>query len=337
MTVTPLAPTRRPAPQSLIDVSPRLLRCFVTLGEELHFGRAADRLFVAQPALSRSIMQLERVLGRQLFTRTTRTVALTPSGTILLPAAREVLASLGALSEDLAAAHDTLRVAHLPFTDTVAVLLDALAMGAPGIPVRETTLGPSDQLAALRDGRLDVAFCRGPLAAAEDPALRSQLIRLDPLMVGVIGRDPAIDRPVDLRCRTVAVAHDPAAADDFGAFVGAYERAAGVTIRRVPVATGSGTEAYAMRRAGAHAYVTLRSRGVRLDAPCPLVGALPLQAYYAWNLVWRRSAPEPVRRFVQVAAAVASARGWLDTSALPGEPWIPETDGTSWTAQAQAA
>jgi DNA-binding transcriptional LysR family regulator len=332
MTVTPLAPpSRRRSPESLIDVSPRLLRCFVTLGEELHFGRAADRLFVAQPALSRSIKQLERLLGRQLFVRTTRTVALTPSAAILLPAAREVLASLGALSEDLAAAHDTLRVAHLPFTDTVAVLLDAFAQGAPATPVRETTLGPSDQLAALRDGRLDVAFCRGPLG--EDPALRTQVVRLDPLMVGVIGRDPALDRPVDLRRRTVAVAHDPAAADDFGAFVGAYEAAAGVTIRRVPVATGSGTEAYAMRRAGAHAYVTLRSRGVRLDAPCPLVGALPLQAYYAWTLVWRRSAPAPVRRFVEVATEVAALRGWLDTTALPGEPWIPEADA-GWTALA---
>lgn len=334
MTSISLAPPAAQQSRSLLDVSPRLLRCFVTLGEELHFGRAADRLFVAQPALSRSIMQLERVLGRQLFVRTTRTVALTPSGARLLPPAREVLASLGALSDDLAAARGTLRVAHLPFTDTVAVLLDALAQHAPATPVAEETLGPADQLAALRDGRLDVAFCRAP---SDMSGLKSQVVRLDPLMVGVIGRDPAFDRPVDLRRRTVAVADDPAAADDFGAFVGAYERAAGVAIRRVPAATGSGTEAYAMRRAGAHAYVTLRSRGVRLDAPCPLVGALPLQAYYAWALVWRRSAPAPVRRFAAVAAQVAAARGWLDTTALPGEPWIPESETereARWTSRA---
>src|ERR1700754_1810902 len=138
MTLTPVAtPVGRRTPQSLIDVSPRLLRCFVTLGEELHFGRAADRLFVAQPALSRSIKKLERLLGRPLFVRTTRTVALPPSAAVLLPAAREVLASLGALSEDLAAAHETLRVAPLPFTDTVAVLLDALAAREPGAPVAE--------------------------------------------------------------------------------------------------------------------------------------------------------------------------------------------------------
>src|ERR1700712_5048443 len=122
------------------EVSPRLLRCFVVLAEELHFGRAADRLYVAQPALSRSIQRLERLLDRQLFVRTTRAVELAPSGHLLLPAVRDVLDSLSLLTEDLAVANSTLRVAHIPGSDTMALVLDALARRAPHVRVAESTM-----------------------------------------------------------------------------------------------------------------------------------------------------------------------------------------------------
>jgi DNA-binding transcriptional LysR family regulator len=138
---TPLAlvPTPRPTPSTSarFDVNPRLLRCFVAVAEELHFGRAADRMYVAQPALSRRIQQLERMLGRQLFVRTTRTVELTPSERELLPAAREVLDSLQMLADDLSAP-TTLRVAHVPCADTAALILDVLAQSDPALRVEET-------------------------------------------------------------------------------------------------------------------------------------------------------------------------------------------------------
>jgi DNA-binding transcriptional LysR family regulator len=70
----------------------RLLRHFVAVAEELHFTRAAARLFLAQQALSRDITRLERQLGLRLFTRTTRKVALTPDGERLLVRARALLA-----------------------------------------------------------------------------------------------------------------------------------------------------------------------------------------------------------------------------------------------------
>jgi DNA-binding transcriptional LysR family regulator len=66
---------------------PHLLRGFVTVAED--FGRAADRLYIAEPALSRSIQRLERVVGRRLFVRTTRSVELTPTARVLLPAVRD--------------------------------------------------------------------------------------------------------------------------------------------------------------------------------------------------------------------------------------------------------
>src|SRR6266508_3095261 len=98
------------------ELDPRLLRYFVAVAEELHFTRAAARLYVAQQALSRDIARLERQLGVRLFTRTTRRVALTGEGERLLVRARELLALH----------HQTLRELHGP-DDRRPLLVDLLA------------------------------------------------------------------------------------------------------------------------------------------------------------------------------------------------------------------
>src|SRR5215467_502359 len=77
----------------VMDVHVRDLRYFVAVAEELHFTRAAERLFVSQPALSKQIRMLERQLGAPLFDRAREGVRLTPVGETLLPHARQVLAA----------------------------------------------------------------------------------------------------------------------------------------------------------------------------------------------------------------------------------------------------
>ena len=79
----------------VMDVHGRDLRYFVAVAEELHFTRAAERLFVSQPALSKQIRSLERQLGAELFVRDRHGVTLTPAGAVLLPYARDVLGAAG--------------------------------------------------------------------------------------------------------------------------------------------------------------------------------------------------------------------------------------------------
>jgi DNA-binding transcriptional LysR family regulator len=145
----------------------RELRYFVAVAEELHFGRAAQRLGIAQPPLSRAIRQLERRLGVELLTRTSRSVTLTEAGSVLL---REGRAALDAVD----AADRRTRRADLPGPGLVLVtksgasgellakLLDAYAAEPGAVPVDMVLCGVGEQERMLRDGRADVALLHLP-------------------------------------------------------------------------------------------------------------------------------------------------------------------------------
>ncbi len=145
----------------------RELRYFVAVAEELHFGRAAERLGIAQPPLSRAIKQLERRLGAQLLERTSRTVELTEAGKVLL---REGQAALDAV--DAAARRTRRAAAGEPKLVLVAKagasgellpkLLDAYAAEPDAVAVEVLLCGIGEQERLLRDGRADVALLHRP-------------------------------------------------------------------------------------------------------------------------------------------------------------------------------
>ncbi|MFJ9564658.1 LysR family transcriptional regulator [Streptomyces fuscichromogenes] len=148
----------------------RELRYFVAVAEELHFGRAAQRLGMAQPPLSRAISRLERRLGATLLERTSRAVALTEAGSMLL---REARAALDAVE----AAEQRTRRAALAATgrpgvvlatkagssgELLAKLLDAYAAEPDAVAVDLLLCGVGEQERMLRDGRADVALLHLP-------------------------------------------------------------------------------------------------------------------------------------------------------------------------------
>ncbi|MFB6894274.1 LysR family transcriptional regulator [Kitasatospora sp. NPDC056327] len=155
------------------DPSLPQLHAFTVLAEELHFGRAAARVGVAQPPFSQQIARLEARVGFALFTREPGRVALTPAGRELLPAARRALADL---SDGLAAARAVgagragrLRIgfsASLALT-VLPGLLGTFRARHPGVEldIREMTTAP--QLDALRERVIDVGLLREPPAGAD--------------------------------------------------------------------------------------------------------------------------------------------------------------------------
>ena len=142
----------------------RHLRYFVAVAEELHFGRAAQRLRVAQPALSQQIKQLERELGTTLLARTKRRVALTEPGRLFLPEARRTLAHAAAAADVArrAAAGEAGRL-RIGYVDSalwgeLPAVLGAYRETHPAVQLAMLERLPAQQIAGLRAGDLDVGI-----------------------------------------------------------------------------------------------------------------------------------------------------------------------------------
>ncbi|MGW3356841.1 LysR family transcriptional regulator [Streptomyces bungoensis] len=179
----------------------RELRYFVAVAEELHFGRAAQRLGIAQPPLSRAIHQLERRLGAVLLERTSRTVTLTEAGSVLL---REARAALDAVE----AAERRTRRAALAATghagvvlatkagaagELLAKLLDAYAAEPDAVTVDLLLCGPAEQERLLRNGQADVALLHRPFDSTA--GFDTEVLRTEGQVVVLPAGHPLTARP----------------------------------------------------------------------------------------------------------------------------------------------
>lgn len=186
----------------------RQLRYFVAVAEELHFSRAAARLHLAQSALSAQVRSLEQEVGAELFTRTSRRVALTPVGEALLVDARRLLADA-----DAALGHARLLARSKQRRLIVGCLGPATAeLLAPGIvefaarhpdvSVDVLAFDFAELLPCLRDGRADVAFAYGPHSRDELTGLAVVPLAEEPRIVALAESHPLARRdtlaPADL-------------------------------------------------------------------------------------------------------------------------------------------
>ncbi len=169
------------------------LRSFVAVAEELHFGRAATRLHMTQPPLSRQIQLLEHQIGAQLLDRSSRNVRLTPAGRAFLPDARAILrlaesASLSArrISSGEAGSISigfTASSGYRFLPGLIIVCLDKL----PGVELVLKEMVTMEQVEALASGRLDVALLR-PHAATAD--FETRCVAREPLVLALPDNHP---------------------------------------------------------------------------------------------------------------------------------------------------
>ncbi|MBZ6384901.1 MULTISPECIES: LysR family transcriptional regulator [Pantoea] len=180
-----------------MNIELRHLRYFLAVAEELHFGRAAQRLNISQPPLSQQIMQLEQEIAAKLFIRTNRSVQLTPAGQQFLSDARAILQqveqAVGRAARLERGEEGELRIgftSSAPFTGLVSDALYQFRQRWPQVHIQMQEINTRQQLVPLHEGQLDLGVMRNTLLP---PDLRHQLLLREPLRAVVHWAHPLAD------------------------------------------------------------------------------------------------------------------------------------------------
>jgi DNA-binding transcriptional LysR family regulator len=185
-------------PEAHREMDTRLLRSFVMVAEELHFGRAAERAHLAQPALSRQIKRLEDELGAQLFVRDRRKVVLTEAGRAYLKEARAILERVD-LAQQVVRRAGRGEVGSLSFGYEESTLYSIFPGVVrlyrdrfPGVVLELREMCTADQEEALLEGGIDVGLVQEPVHAN---GLRVETVLEEPLVAALPAQHPLVDVP----------------------------------------------------------------------------------------------------------------------------------------------
>lgn len=316
----------------------RLLRYFLVLAEELNFTRAAERLQIAQPALSSQVRRLEAQLGTRLLERSTRAVALTDAGHELVARGPAALAALEQAWDSAQRAgrgeSGRILVAYSPSMgyETAAVVLGAMRERFPAVHIRTEMLPTAEIIDVVRDGHAHIGIARMPRPAA---GLRVREIRRQRLGVLV-----ASDHPLTTftEASIDAVAEHPIALHPRAANPGHYDfiigllQSAGHALRPLEPTITFDPGRGLVRSSQAVAFF-----GEPDEPPGDGIRWLPLAAGTP-ELVSSLVLPDgelaaAVDRFERAAAATAASRGWLGPGRSHHAPTAGRRDATSGGAR----
>ncbi|MBB3750919.1 DNA-binding transcriptional LysR family regulator [Mycolicibacterium sp. BK634] len=301
----------------------RQLRYFAAVADELHFGRAAKRLYISGPALSQQIIALERELGAQLFERDRRRVRLTAAGASLLEDARRIISIADGAGDRLrrrAADTSPLRLGY------VSWLPPALSTLTDPVDVRvdDWVLPSHVQAERVAVGSLDLALAWVTVTEINDLRLGAELVCVERLQAALAGSSAA--EPVPAAQATVLVDNDDTAWSSWNRY--AEQFAADCGARAVTITDGGVTGEAFYRHVSRIRTPVLASPKRHTAATPPTIGYRHVAGpapLWTWSLLYRADDERPtVRAAVDSLTAFARARDWLSP---PAEPWwVPADD-----------
>ena len=305
------------------------VRAFVVTAEQLHFGRAAGRLYLTQQALSKRIRQLERSLGEPLFVRGTRGVELTGAGHRFLPHARQLLDAADAAAQAAQPASWPLRVDVWGHVQAPVRILRRLIDQTPELLIQlSMRRSLPAALAALEHGEIDACFGRVQDLGRPWPAeLTHRPVLLERLAVAVGAEDPlaaaSLLHPTDLGQCTLWVP----AAGSAPEVLGGYQRFADHFAIAVDTSGHNlGLEGIIGQLQSRPGRFTL----LGVDWPIPAgagISLIPLDPTPCclWSLVWRQGDQHPLLDvLLDRALQAGQAEGWLAYD--PQHDWLPDVD-----------
>jgi DNA-binding transcriptional LysR family regulator len=309
----------------MASVELRQLQYFAVVAEELHFGRAAERLLIAGPSLSQQIKALERDLGVRLFDRDRRTVALTPAGAALLPYTRTLLEQAEDLRNRAAriAGSEPVRLGYVNWLPS-----DLAARTSTMARVRvDAWVEPSHtQAARVADGSLDLAVCGVGARDLDEHSLNARLIGADRLYaVSRASGDASAVR--DIRAQdTVILLDDADAWLTWNVYAEQLARDTGA--RAVHISDGgiTGPAFFDHVRRSRHPVIN-SPKGQDTPLPPDLIRRTVVapKLYWIWSLVWRRDeARAAVLAVVDALAVDVGGVGDLDLH--DPDAWLPNRD-----------
>ena len=336
-------PTRTWGPGLDLDLRLVLVRYFVAVADELHFGRAAAKVYISQPALSKQIRKLEDQVGSALLIRDSRHVVLTARGQRFLNEARQLLAIAQNMQQP--SRPDVVRIAHVHELGTSRAVADDYLRTHADVDLLEHAMDSISQLDALLQSRLDVGILRiTPRMLANHPTGWSHcLLRLEPLvLVGRAGDDRKPTAPLEER--QLEVFADPPESGSYNAhgdFLTALEHDLGISMRWLGTPGAfSHCLAHFTRTTNPARSLEFLTYADRYAAEgLPTYWPEEAQPYYPWSLAWRSEETSPaITDLLHSARTLAIRNGWLEVSAASSAPsWLPRDDPATIEALGRSA